>query len=183
MRVRSRRTSSLPNASRRTCTRANARPIISGAPHSSRRLTGSKRKTACCGRSSSSGIQPPKLNSPTRFRKPIPMQKWRSSRRKTIWIGLYEPDLPRPQLHKRGTDIKLSQILLCHNDLKTTLRYIHLANQTLENIVSPFDQSSLKKNENLRFIQKTVRLCSTIRGRKYKKYDRYSTTYYCNSVK
>ena len=48
-------------------------------------------------------------------------------------------------LHERGTDIKLIQELLGHNDIKTTLRYTHVSNRTLENIVSPFDQLNLKK--------------------------------------
>lgn len=48
-------------------------------------------------------------------------------------------------LHERGTDIKLIQELLGHNDLQTTLRYTHVSNRTLQNIVSPFDQLNLKK--------------------------------------
>ncbi len=48
-------------------------------------------------------------------------------------------------LHERGTDIKLIQELLGHNDLKTTLRYTHVSNRTLQNIVSPFDQLNLRK--------------------------------------
>lgn len=47
-------------------------------------------------------------------------------------------------LHERGTDIKLIQELLGHNDLKTTLRYTHVSNLTLEKIASPFDQLNLK---------------------------------------
>jgi site-specific recombinase XerD len=49
-------------------------------------------------------------------------------------------------LHERGTDIKLIQELLGHNDIKTTLRYVHVSNRTIENIVSPFDQLNLQKD-------------------------------------
>ena len=48
-------------------------------------------------------------------------------------------------LHEAGTDIKLIQELLGHNDLKTTLRYTHVSQRTLENIKSTFDALHLKK--------------------------------------
>jgi integrase/recombinase XerD len=46
-------------------------------------------------------------------------------------------------LHESGTDIKLIQELLGHNDIKTTLRYTHVSKRTIENIKSPFDNLNL----------------------------------------
>lgn len=50
-------------------------------------------------------------------------------------------------LHECGTDIKLIQELLGHNDIQTTLRYTHVSNLAIEKIKSPFDQLNLKKDE------------------------------------
>ena len=50
-------------------------------------------------------------------------------------------------LHEAGTDIKLIQKLLGHNNLKTTLRYTHVNKRTIENIKSLSDALNLKKEE------------------------------------
>lgn len=42
-----------------------------------------------------------------------------------------------------GTDITMIMKLLGHNDLKTTLRYLHITNRDMLNIVSPLDKLDL----------------------------------------
>lgn len=42
-------------------------------------------------------------------------------------------------LLEKGLDVVLIQKLLGHNDLKTTLRYLHVTNKTLVNIISPIE--------------------------------------------
>lgn len=43
-------------------------------------------------------------------------------------------------LLESGTDVKYIQELLGHNDIKTTLRYIHVSKQSLKNVKSPLDK-------------------------------------------
>lgn len=43
----------------------------------------------------------------------------------------------------KGTDISMIQKLLGHNDIKTTLRYLHTTNKDLINIISPLDDLNL----------------------------------------
>ncbi len=46
-------------------------------------------------------------------------------------------------LIEKGTDVTMIQKLLGHNDLKTTLRYLHTSNKDLLKIISPLDDLSL----------------------------------------
>ena len=39
----------------------------------------------------------------------------------------------------KGTDVVLIQKLLGHDDIKTTLRYLHVTNRDLINITSPLE--------------------------------------------
>jgi integrase/recombinase XerD len=43
----------------------------------------------------------------------------------------------------KGTDIMMIMKLLGHNDIKTTLRYLHVSNRDLLQIVSPLDNLKL----------------------------------------
>jgi integrase/recombinase XerD len=43
-------------------------------------------------------------------------------------------------LLENGTDIKYIQQLLGHNDIKTTLRYLHVSKKDLGKIESPLDK-------------------------------------------
>lgn len=43
----------------------------------------------------------------------------------------------------KGTDVTMIQKLLGHNDIKTTLRYLHVTNRDLRNIQSPLDDIDL----------------------------------------
>ncbi len=42
-------------------------------------------------------------------------------------------------LNEAGTDIKIILELLAHNSLKTTERYTHISNRTIQRVVSPLD--------------------------------------------
>lgn len=46
-------------------------------------------------------------------------------------------------LMDKGTDINMIMKLLGHNDIKTTLRYLHVTNRDLLNIISPLDDLNL----------------------------------------
>ena len=46
-------------------------------------------------------------------------------------------------LIEKGTDVTMIQKLLGHNDLKTTLRYLHSSNKDLLKIISPLDDLAL----------------------------------------
>jgi site-specific recombinase XerD len=46
-------------------------------------------------------------------------------------------------LIEKGTDVTMIQKLLGHNDLKTTLRYLHASNKDLLKIISPLDDLKL----------------------------------------
>ncbi|MEO7446343.1 MAG: tyrosine-type recombinase/integrase [Ferruginibacter sp.] len=43
----------------------------------------------------------------------------------------------------RGTDVTMIQKLLDLNDIKTTMRYLHMSNKDLQKIVSPLDNIDL----------------------------------------
>jgi integrase/recombinase XerD len=43
----------------------------------------------------------------------------------------------------KGTDIMMIGKLLGHNDIKTTLRYLHVTNRDLIKIISPIDDLNL----------------------------------------
>jgi site-specific recombinase XerD len=44
----------------------------------------------------------------------------------------------------KGTDISIIQKLLGHNDIKTTLRYLHTTNKDILKVVSPLDDLNFK---------------------------------------
>jgi integrase/recombinase XerD len=46
-------------------------------------------------------------------------------------------------LIEKGTDVTMMQKLFGHNDLKTTLRYLHTSNKDLMKIISPLDDLKL----------------------------------------
>ena len=49
-------------------------------------------------------------------------------------------------LMEYGTDTKFIQELMGHAYIKTTMRYLHVSNRTLENIKNSFDNLNLKKD-------------------------------------
>lgn len=51
-------------------------------------------------------------------------------------------------LLENGTDIKFIQELLGHNDIKTTLRYLHVSKKELAKIESPLDKILRKQGRS-----------------------------------
>ena len=49
-------------------------------------------------------------------------------------------------LMEAGTDTKFIQELLGHNDIKTTMRYVHVTNRSIKNIKSPLDNLDKDKD-------------------------------------
>lgn len=45
----------------------------------------------------------------------------------------------------KGTDVTIIMNLLGHNDIKTTLRYLHVTNRDMLQIMSPLDDLKLKR--------------------------------------
>jgi site-specific recombinase XerD len=43
----------------------------------------------------------------------------------------------------KGTDVTMIMKLLGHNDIKTTLRYLHVTNRDMPQIISPLDDLKL----------------------------------------
>jgi len=54
----------------------------------------------------------------------------------------------------KGTDVTMIMKLLGHNDLKTTLRYLHVTNRDMLQVFSPLDDLNLDPQTNLRNLPK-----------------------------
>jgi site-specific recombinase XerD len=57
----------------------------------------------------------------------------------------------------RGTDITMIMKLLGHNDLKTTMRYLHVSNRPIQAVENPLDALIRKQREKFAVPQSGLR--------------------------
>ena len=69
-------------------------------------------------------------------------KRWKAGILKDVGIhGLRQSVATHPL--DKGTDVAIIMKLLGHNDLKTTLRYLHVTNRDILKLVSPLDDLPL----------------------------------------
>jgi site-specific recombinase XerD len=84
---------------------------------------------------------------------------------KTVWIacseaahraGIRKRVTPHTLRHswathllEAGTDLRTIQVLLGHDDLETTARYLHLSQRHLQAVTNPLDSLTLSSTQNI----------------------------------